>query len=73
MYYALRHQKGLGCQIITFTGNLLQDGEPLVKGQLIQIQREWQELPAVRARACQTSPLHFTSRDFLAQEAEEAK
>lgn len=73
VYHALRHQKGLGCQIITFAGNLLQDGEPLVKGQLMQIQREWQELPAVRARACQTSPLQFTSQDFLAQEEEEAR
>jgi len=73
VYHALRHQKGLGCQIITFAGNLLQDGEPLVKGQLMQVQREWQGLPAVRARACPTCPLHFTSRDFLAQETEEAK
>ena len=73
VYHALRHQKGLGCQIITFAGNLLQDGEPLVKGQLMQVQRQWQELPAVRARACPTCPLYFTSRDFLAQEREEAK
>ena len=54
-------------------GNLLQDGEPLVKGQLMQIQREWQELPAVRARACPTCPLLFTSQDLLAQETEETK
>ncbi len=73
VYHALRHQKGLGCQIITFAGNLLQDGEPLVKGQLMQIQREWQELPAVRARACPTCPLYFTSGDLLAQETEETK
>ena len=39
VYHALCHQKGLECQIITFAGNLLQDGEPLVKGQLMQVQR----------------------------------
>ena len=72
VYHALRYQKGLGCQIIMFAGNLLQDGEPLVKGQLMQVQREWQGLPAVRARACPTCPLCFTSGDFLAQETEEA-
>ena len=32
VYDALRHQKGLGYQIVTFAGNLLQDGEALVKG-----------------------------------------
>ena len=73
VYHALRHQKGLGCQIITFAGNLLQDGEPLVKGQLMQVQREWQGLPTVRARGCPTCPLYFTSGDFLAQETDEAK
>ena len=73
VYDALRHQKGLGCQIITFAGNLLQDGEPLVKGQLMQIQRDWQQLPAVRARAYPTCPLLFTSQDILAQETEESK
>ena len=73
VYDALRHQKGLGCQIITFAGNLLQDGEPLVKGQLMQVQRDWQELPAVRVRAYPTCPLHFTSQDFLTQQTEEAK
>ena len=73
VYDALRHRKGLGSQIITFAGNLLQDGEPLVKGQLMQVQRQWQELPAVRARNCPPCPLYFTSRDYLAQETEEAK
>jgi len=29
---------------------LVQDREPLVKGQLMQVQREWQGLPTVRAR-----------------------
>ena len=73
VYHALHHQKSLGCQIITFAGNLLQDGEPLVKGQLMQIQREWQELPAVRAQAYPTCPLHFTSQDLITQEIEEKK
>ena len=39
----------------------------------MQVQREWQGLPAVRARACPTCPLYFTSADFLAQETEEGK
>jgi len=42
-------------------------------GQLMQVQRQWQELPAVRARACPTCPLHFTSQDLATQEAEEAR
>lgn len=73
VYHALRHQKSLGCQIITFAGNLLQDGEPLVMGQLMQVQRQWQELPAVRALACPACPLCFTAQDILAQEIEDAK
>lgn len=73
VYDALRHQKSLECQINTFAGNSLQDGEPLVQGQLMQVQRQWQELPAVRARAGPTCPLSFTPRDVLAQETEEAK
>ena len=73
VYHALRHQKTLGYQIIALAGNLLQDGEPLVKGQLMQVQREWQGLPAVRAQDCPTCPLNFTSGDVLAQETEQAK
>lgn len=72
VYDALRQQKTLGYQIIALAGNLLQDREPLVKGQLMQLQRQSQELPAVRAGACPTCPLYFTSEDFLAQETEEA-
>ncbi|KAL9100206.1 MAG: hypothetical protein Q9163_004389 [Psora crenata] len=37
VYHALRHQKALGCQIITFAGNLLQDGEPLVMDNLCKL------------------------------------
>lgn len=73
VYHALRHQKGLGYQIIMFAGSLLQDGEPLVKGMLMQVQREWRGLPPVRARGYPTCPLYFTSEDLLAQEIEEAK
>lgn len=74
VYHALRHQKGLGCQTIALAGNLLLDGEPLVKGQLMQVQREWYKLPAVRARAsCPSCPLHFTPQDILAQDTDEAK
>lgn len=74
VYHALRYQKTLGFQIITLAGNLLQDGELLVKGQLMQFQREWQNVPAVRARAsCPTCPLVFTSEDVLAQETETSK
>lgn len=73
VYDALRHQKGLGYQIVTFAGNLLQDGEALVKGQLMQVQYEWQKLPAVRARAYPACPLQFTSQDHLSQVTEEAK
>ena len=73
VYHALRHQKALGYQIIMFASNLLQDGEPLVKGQLMQVQHQWQELPTVRAQAYPVCPLHFTAQDFLAQEIEETK
>ncbi len=73
VYDALRHQKGLGYQIVTFASNLLQNGEALVKGQLMQVQYEWQKLPAVRARAYPACPLQFTSQDHLSQVTEEAK
>ena len=73
VYHALRHQKTLGCQIIMFAGNILQDGEPLAKGQLMQVEREWQSLPAVRTRASPPCPLHFTPQDVLIQRLEEAK
>lgn len=72
VYDALRHQKGLGYQVIALAGNLLQDGEPLVKGQLMQIQREWQKLPKVRAQPYPACPLDFTPQDLLAQQKEEA-
>ncbi|KAL8667152.1 MAG: hypothetical protein Q9168_007324 [Polycauliona sp. 1 TL-2023] len=75
LYGSLRYQKGLGCQIIALAGNVLQDGEPLVKGQLMEIQRQWQELPAVRAQAnpSSTCPLQYSSEARLAQEVDQRK
>ena len=73
VYDAMRHRKALGSQIITFAGNLLQDGEPMVKGQLMQLQRQWQEVFAVQARGYPSCPLNYTPQDFETQETEEAK
>lgn len=73
VYDALQHQKTLGCQTIAFAGVLLEDGEPLVKGQLIQVQREWQTVPAVRARGYPPCPLLYTSQDVLDQDTEFSK
>lgn len=73
VYHALRHQKGLGFQIIALVSDLLQDGEPLVKAQLLQLQRDWEKVPAVRARDYSPCPLNFTSQDDLAQDVEQAK
>lgn len=72
-YHALRHQKSLGFQIIALVSNLLQDGEPLVKAQLLQLQRDWEKVPGVRARDYPPCPLDFTSQDAVAQEVEQAK
>ncbi|KAL8994544.1 MAG: hypothetical protein Q9169_005508 [Polycauliona sp. 2 TL-2023] len=75
VYDSLRHQKGLGCQILALAGNLLQDGEPLVKGQLMQLQRQWQELPAVQTQTNPPvdCPLSYTPQDRLDQEVDQKK
>jgi hypothetical protein len=69
-YRALRYQDTLGCQIISLVGHLLNDGEPIVKGQLMQLEREWIKLVGPDGPPC---PLKFSPDDRTAQEEDEQK
>ena len=70
VYRALRYQDTLGCQIISLVGHLLNDGEPVVKGQLMQLEREWSKLVGLDGPNC---PLKFSLDDIAAQRDDELK
>lgn len=70
-YQAMRYRDSLCAQIIALTSNILQDGEPLIKGQLMQLAKDWAKVPAVGGPNGPPCPLKYTEEDALAQEAEQ--
>ncbi|KAI9681175.1 MAG: hypothetical protein M1817_002457 [Caeruleum heppii] len=70
VFRALRYQDTLGCQIISLIGHMLNDGEPIVKGQLMQLEREWSKVVGQDGPQC---PLRFSVEEEAAQEQDEEK
>lgn len=64
VYRALRYQDTLGYQIISLVSHLLNDGEPVVKGQLMQLEREWSKLVGLDSPKC---PLKFSLNDSCSE------
>ena len=55
-YKAMQYKDTLATQIISLTSNILQDGEPLIKGLLMRFVREWANTPAgKRGESCPLS------------------
>ena len=68
-YRASRYKDTLATQIITLTSNILQDGEPLIKGLLMRFAREWSNTPAGKnGLSC---PVTYSEKEEEEQEAEE--
>lgn len=69
---ASRYQDTLGGQIISLVGYILNDGEPIVKGQLIQLTRDWLKLFTGRPDPL-PCPLRYSPDEIGRQQVDEYK
>ncbi|KZF23492.1 phosphotransferase enzyme family protein [Xylona heveae TC161] len=70
VFKALRYANTLGSQIISLVSQVFNDGEPIIKGQLIQLAHEWDQVVGKDGPPC---PLRFTPADIAAQDADQQK
>ncbi|KAK2825770.1 hypothetical protein FQN49_007382 [Arthroderma sp. PD_2] len=70
VFKALQHTETLGSQIISLISQVFNDGEPIIRGQLIQLSREWEKVVGPNGPPC---PLKFTAADITTQEADQQK
>jgi hypothetical protein len=70
VYKALRYASTLGSQIISLVSQVFNDGEPIVKGQLIQVAREWDQIVGKDGPPC---PLTVSPAEIAAQDIDQRK
>ncbi|RJE24525.1 Phosphotransferase enzyme family [Aspergillus sclerotialis] len=70
VFKALQHSETLGSQIISLTFQVFNDGEPIIRGQLIQLAQEWDKVVGPNGPPC---PLKVSASDIAVQKAEEQK
>lgn len=70
VFKALQHSETLGSQIISLISQVFNDGEPIIRGQLIQLVQEWDKVVGPNGAAC---PLKVSVCDIAEQKAEEQK
>ncbi|KAI9808679.1 MAG: hypothetical protein M1825_003831 [Sarcosagium campestre] len=67
--YALRCQAALTCQITGLAGSLYFDGEPMVEGMLMTIERKWKRIVGTGPDGCalKPCPLGFSTEEKARQ------
>ncbi|KAK2800297.1 hypothetical protein FQN51_006205 [Onygenales sp. PD_10] len=70
VYKALQHAETLGAQIISLVSQVFNDGEPIIRGQLIQVIREWEKIVGPNGPPC---PLTVTSADIAEQAVDQRR
>lgn len=67
VFNALQYSKTLGSEITSLISQVYNDGEPIIKGQLTQIAREWQQFAGQNGPPCPLAelltPASITSQD----------
>ncbi|KAI9811800.1 MAG: hypothetical protein M1832_000694 [Thelocarpon impressellum] len=69
LFRALQYRGTLACQITGLAGSLFRDGEPIVTGLLMAVEKEWPKIAGADAPC----PLHFSAKDKDLHRADEAK
>jgi hypothetical protein len=64
-FKALQYSSSLGSQIISLVSQAFNDGEPIIRGQLIQLAQEWDRIVGKDQQTC---PLSVTPDDIREQE-----
>ncbi|KAM5468853.1 hypothetical protein MauCBS54593_004848 [Microsporum audouinii] len=70
VFRALQYTETLGSQIISLVSQVFNDGEPIIKGQLIQLAREWGKIVGPDGGSC---PITVTAAGIAAQEEDQKK
>ena len=68
VFKALQRSETLGSQIISLISQVFNDGEPIIRGQLIQLVQEWDKVVGPDGPPC---PLKVPAADIAAQEADQ--
>ncbi|EZG01032.1 hypothetical protein H106_08392 [Trichophyton rubrum CBS 735.88] len=70
VFKALQHSQTLGIQIISLIFQVFNDGEPIIKGQLIKLALDWEKVVGPNGPPC---PLQFTEADIAAQRVDQQR
>ncbi|KAI4150228.1 MAG: hypothetical protein LQ341_001131 [Variospora aurantia] len=75
VFRALQYRETLPCKITALAGSLFNDGEPIVEGMLMAVERDWTKVVGVGPDGQPTvpCPLAFSKRDKELQAVHEAQ
>ena len=74
IFRALQYRETLACKITALAGSLFSDGEPIVNGMLMAVEREWLNIvgPRPDGRPSVPCPLVFSAQEKTLQSEHEA-
>jgi hypothetical protein len=70
VFNALQYANTLGCQIIALISQVFNDGETIIKGQLIQLVQQWSATVGRDGTPC---PITITEDDIMQQKVDQQK
>ncbi|KAL9124557.1 MAG: hypothetical protein Q9217_006122 [Psora testacea] len=75
IFRALQYRETLTCKITALAGSLFSDGEPIVNGMLMAVEREWLNIvePGPDGRPSVPCPLVFSAQERTLQSVHEAQ
>lgn len=75
IFRALQYRETLACKITALAGSLFSDGEPIVNGMLMAVEKEWLDIvgPGPDGRPSVACPLVFSAQEKTLQSEHEAQ
>lgn len=75
IFRTLQYRETLACKITALAGSLFSDGEPIVNGMLIAVEKEWLDIvgPGPDGRPSVACPLVFSAQEKTLQSEHEAQ
>lgn len=75
IFRALQYRETLACKITALAGSLFSDGEPIVNGMLMAVEKEWLDIvgPGPDGRPSVACPLVFSAQEKTLQSVHEAQ
>lgn len=75
IFHALQYRETLACKITALAGSLFSDGEPIVNGMLMTLEKEWPKIvePGPDGRPSVPCPLAFSEQERKLQSEDQAQ